>query len=171
MCEKQALAEFDPMALKLSKQLTYRNEFEDLYQLAKIAIIEAIRTFDPARGVKLSTHVFVMILSSLRKFDSKNNSIIYQPHYVKNKLKRVDFDNINNIISTVQNIENSEIKLVLEMCLNNLTSKQKEILQMRYFDGYSISEIAKLLNCSHQNISKINNKALTEVQKVLNGKD
>ena len=166
VCELQALTEFDPIALKLSKQLTYRNEFDDLYQISKIAIIEAIRTFDPNKGVKLSTHVFVMILSSLRKFDTKNHSLIYQPYYTKNKFKRIDYDELD-LYCSENKVDETEIKIVLNDCFECLTDKQKLIIKLNYVDGYSITEIAKMLNCSHQNISKLNNKAIKSVQKLL----
>ncbi len=62
MCEKQALIDFDLMALKLSRKYSCQGEFDDLYQMAKISIIEAIRTYDSSKGTKLSTYVFSSII-------------------------------------------------------------------------------------------------------------
>ena len=47
------------------------------------------------------------------------------------------------------------------------TFKQREILKLKYIEGFTITEIAELLKCSHQNVSKLNSSAINSMQKAL----
>jgi RNA polymerase sigma factor (sigma-70 family) len=145
MSEQEALIHLDPMAKMLAKKYSYCNEFDDMYQIAKIAIVEAVRTYNPKKGAKLSTHAFNMIVSHLRHFNYKSSRFVYYHEIEENC-----YDNLDSV----------EFKIVLDNQFNNLTAKQKEIIKLRYLDGYSVAEIARLWNCSHQNVSKINLQAL-----------
>lgn len=168
MCEKQALIDFDFMAIKLSKKFSCNNDFEDLYQIAKISIIEAVRNYDKKRGAKLSTHVFTVILFNLKNFSMKNNCLIYQPSYSDKKIQRIDLDQadlVNNLQDDYDKVEN---KIILQKAFSSLTPKQKQIIKLKYLDGYTSSEIAEILNCSHQNICKISSRAINTIQNSLN---
>ena len=166
MCEKQALIDFDLMALKLSRKYSCQGEFDDLYQMAKISIIEAIRTYDSSKGTKLSTYVFSSIIFNLKNYNAKNKSIIYQPSYALQKAERVDFEVVDSL-SSDNNFSKVDFKLLLEHAMSTLTEKQRKILKLKYLEGFTISEIASLMDCSHQNISKINSSAISTIQKTL----
>lgn len=166
MCEKQALVDFDLMALKLSRKYSYQGEFDDLYQMAKISIIEAIRTYDSNKGTKLSTYVFSLIMFNLKNYNAKNKSIIFQPSYASQKSERVDFESVDSLTSD-NNFSKIDFKLLLDHAMSTLSEKQRQILKLKYLDGFTISEIANLMQCSHQNISKINSSAISTIQKTL----
>lgn len=55
----------------------------------------------------------------------------------------------------------------LYQAFSKLTDKQKEILEMIFIYGWSHKEIASYFGNSPQNISKLNKKALTDMQKEL----
>jgi len=167
MCEKQALIDFDLMALKLSRKYSKGSEFDDLYQIAKISIIEAVRSFDKNRGAKLSTHVFSLIMFNLRNYNTRNRSIIYQPSYSSKTIKRIEFDNLESTHFNEDHYSEIDFKVLLEAAMDSLTAKQREILKLKYIDGFTITEIAELLKCSHQNVSKLNSSAINSMQKAL----
>lgn len=160
MCEKEALKKFDNMAYKLALKFSYVHEFEDMYQVAKIGIIDAVRTFNIEKGAKLSTHVFNMILSHLRKFNSKDTGVIYYPPHVSDK--NISLTNYNEELKQTyyeESYESVELKYMLDKAMSNLTEKQRQIIHLRYVLGFSVPEIANFMNCSHQNVSAICNKA------------
>jgi len=167
MCEKQALIDFDLMALKLSRKYSKNSEFDDLYQVAKISIIEAVRSYDKTRGAKLSTHVFSLIMFNLRNYNSKNRNIIYQPSYSSQTIKRIEIDHLESTQSDEDYYSEIDFKVLLEAAMKSLTNKQREILRLKYIEGFTITEIAELLKCSHQNVSKLNSSAINSMQKVL----
>jgi RNA polymerase sigma factor (sigma-70 family) len=160
LAEKEALVQFDNMAKKIARQYSGRNEFDDLYQVAKIGIIDAVRSYDKNRGAKLSTHVFNMILSHVRKFSTKETGIIYYPAHVKtyNNI-RIDLEDLSNHAFEDFDYLSIELRQILSVALNTLTDKQKEIIVMKYIEGYSTAEISEILGCSHQNVSSICKKA------------
>lgn len=156
MSELEALNSLDPMAKMLAKKYSHLNEFDDLYQIAKIAIIEGVRTFDPKKGAKLSTYVFNLILCSLRNQVYKNNVAMCPSFYSDYS------ENYSN-----EEFYKIEFKILFDNEFRKLSDQQQQIIKLRYFDGYSVAEIAKLWNCSHQNISKLNTKALNNLHSVL----
>ena len=167
MCEKQALVDFDLMALKLSRKYSKNSEFDDLYQIAKISIIEAVRSFDNNRGTKLSTHVFSIIMFNLRNYNARNKSIIYQPSYSLENIKRIEFDNLQLLRSKEDHYSEIDFKILFEFAMNSLTQKQREILRLKYLEGLTVTEIAEILKCSHQNVCKLNSSAINSMQKAL----
>jgi RNA polymerase sigma factor (sigma-70 family) len=156
MSEQEALINLDPMAKMLAKKYSHLNEFDDLYQLARIAIIEGVRTYNPKKGAKLSTYVFNLILCSLRNQVYKNNIAMCPSFY--NNYSENDY---------VEEFYKIDFKILFDEEFKKLSDQQQQIIKLRYFDGYSVAEIAKLWNCSHQNISKLNSKALINLHNYL----
>lgn len=146
--ENKALAEFDKMAIKIARKYSNYLEFDDLYQIGKISIIEAVRNYDASKGAKLSTHVYNTILFNIKKVNFKQkNSIdsdidIYELEYVL-------CDSNDDFTKDV------DLSEIINKILLDLTDKQKKIIFMKYIEGYTINEIAKIHGCSHQNISSI----------------
>lgn len=159
MDEVEALKIFDKMAIKLAKKYSSNYEFDDLYQISKIGIIEAVRNYDKSRNVKLSTHVFNMIIFNLKKYCSKNTGIIYYPTNANERYNILNLDDVNNLCTEDENLKDVEINNLFENLTINMTEKQKNIIIMKYLHGMSISDIAIKYNCSHQNISNICSKA------------
>jgi len=52
---------------------------------------------------------------------------------------------------------------------NNLSDREKTILQLFFVDDYSIEEIAKQLNISRQAVNQAKNRALNKIRKALDG--
>lgn len=159
MDEITALNKFDKMAIKLAIKYSSSHEFDDLYQIAKIGIVEAIRTFDSSRNVKLSTHVFNMIIFNLKKFCSRNTGIIYYPQNASEKHAILALDDAIDICVEDQNFDNVELNNFFDIITSDLTDRQKNIIKLKFLHGLSITEIANKYNCSHQNISNICSKA------------
>lgn len=166
--EKQALIKFDKMAIKIAKKYSGKNEFDDLYQVAKIGIIEAVRTYKPEKA-SLSTHVFNMILCNVRKLIVKESNLIYRPNYInsQNIDQLLDIDEFD-IVDTDDNFVNN---IIFNQTLNeltiSLTNKQKEIIYMKYLEGLTVAEIAAILGCSHQNVSSVCKSAERAISKVV----
>lgn len=98
-------------------------DLEDLVQIANIAVVKAIRAYNPSRGA-ISTLIYYCIYHDLIRFTQSNhkkeislsNNISYSAH------------GLFEFIPTLGNYEQKFLKLIL--------------------DGYSRSEILTLLNIS-----------------------
>ena len=165
--EKQALIKFDKMAIKIAKQYSGKNEFDDLYQVAKIGIIEAVRTYNPERA-SLSTHVFNMILSNVRKLVLKESNLIYIPPYVKQEIKdvRVDIESFDIADTNIDFTKYIIFNEIFNQLLDPLTIKQREVIKFKYLEGLTVAEIAKVMGCSHQNVSSVCKSAERVIFKV-----
>ena len=71
-----------------------------------------------------------------------------------------------NIITAIGN-ENLNNKLALRELIKELTSREKQIIIMRYYLDKTQTEIAKELGVSQVQISRIENKVLTEMKEKL----
>ena len=148
LTEHEALITFDRMAIKLARKYSTFHEFDDLFQIAQISIVEAVRSYDSKRGASLSTHIYNSIDFNLKKLVNKN------------KIYYIDKEETNTNEPFYSDFsENKLNSLILsntfEDLLDDLSLRQKEILFMKFIDGMSIKEISNNLNCSHQNISNI----------------
>lgn len=75
---------------------------------------------------------------------------------------------LNQVIRNSQKLSEEISDEILYQAFLKLTDKQKKILKMIFIDGLSQKEIASYFGDSAQNISKLNKKALTYMQKELN---
>jgi len=164
--EKQALVKFDKMAIKIAKQYSGKNEFEDLYQVAKIGIIEAVRTYNPQKA-SLSTHVFNMILSNVRKLVLKESNLIYIPPYVKQEIKDtfVDIESFDIVDANTDFTNYIIFNELFNQIINSLTEKQREVIKLKYLEGLTVAEIAAVMGCSHQNVSSVCKSAEKAISK------
>ncbi len=64
-------------------------------------------------------------------------------------------------------IERLEDRQTLEGALQMLPARQREILQMRYYDGLSQSEIARQLGISQMHVSRIQREALRRLRTLI----
>lgn len=152
--EKQALIKFDKMAISIAKKYSGKNEFDDLYQVAKIGIIEAVRTYKPEKA-SLSTHAFNMILCNVRKLITKESNLIYKPAYSQTNEIILDIDDFDIMDTKNDFVDDIIFNQFVEQLTNILTDKQKEVIKLKYLQGLTVAEIADYMGCSHQNVSSV----------------
>ncbi len=146
--EKQALLTFNRMAIKLARKYSTFYEFDDLFQIAQISIVEAVRTYDAKRGASLSTHIYNTIDFNIKKIINKN------------KIYFIDKEETNSTEPYYSDFSNNKLNSLIlsdtfSELLDDLSNRQKEILFMKFIHGLSIKEISENLDCSHQNVSNI----------------
>lgn len=64
-------------------------------------------------------------------------------------------------------IEETDLKVSLNVLINCLPKPQKEIILRKYYYGYSDTEIAQFLKISRQDVNKLENKALLKLKKII----
>jgi RNA polymerase sigma-B factor len=69
VCARDELfARFEPLARKLARRYAGREPFEDLLQVASLALLKAIDRFDPDRGTAFSSLAVPTILGELKRY-------------------------------------------------------------------------------------------------------
>lgn len=67
----------------------------------------------------------------------------------------------------IQYYDHKEQEIFMNDLLKELTSKEKTILSLLYFYGFSIKEIAQFNNVTRQAVNQIKNRALRKLKKFL----
>ena len=66
--EAELIRRHRPLAIDLSSRLSHRGEAtDDLHQVATIALLRALRNFDPYRGARFATYAVPTILGPLKR--------------------------------------------------------------------------------------------------------
>jgi RNA polymerase sigma factor (sigma-70 family) len=87
------------------------------------------------------------------KKQNKNILIDENSHYAI----EVVFPQINTLIESQ---EHDEKRNILNRALDNLSSRQKEIIFMQYYEGLSIEEIQQITELKYQSIKNLTYRAM-----------
>ena len=81
--------------------------------------------------------------------------------------ERNDDENSRTLLEKLQTTENEEEKLdkmMLKQIVNNLPPRDKKIILLRYFADKTQSEVARVLKVSQVQISRLENKILSQIR-------
>ena len=149
---------------------------EDLISIGTIGLIKAVNTFCPDRNIKLATYasrcIENEILMYLRKCAAKRNEIsIDEP-------LNTDWDGNELLLSDVlgsdgdevgKNIEQEDEKKLLGSFINELPSREKQIMEMRFgmngYNEYTQKQVADTLNISQSYISRLEKRIIEKLKK------
>ena len=152
------------------------NNTDDLISIGTIGLIKGINSFSKGPNVKLATYAARCIENELlmhfRKNKKNNNNISLD--------EPIGYDKEGNDITILdvlkttpedytEDLFKKESISYLNKCLNNLDSKEKEIIIKRYGlynnDEKTQKEIAKELNISRSYVSRIEKRAITKIMR------
>lgn len=151
---------------------------EDLISIGTIGLIKAVKTFCPARNIKLATYasrcIENEILMYLRKSSQlKNEMSIDEP-------LNIDWDGnellLSDVLGSEHDVVNHRIEQEVECNLllkavNKLSEREKNIMQMRFgLEGHkehTQKEVADLLGISQSYISRLEKKIIERLKKDL----
>lgn len=74
------------------------------------------------------------------------------------------------LLDQLEDIENKKdinMLISLKEAINKIKEREKYIIEKRYFEGYSQSELADILSISQAQVSRIENHALTSIKKLI----
>lgn len=149
---------------------------EDLISIGTIGLIKAINTFNPSKKIKLATYasrcVENEILMYLRKNSHRRTEIsIDEP-------LNVDWDGNELLLSDIlgtdgdiiyQSIENDVDKELLSIAMERLSSRERNIMEMRFGIKTGIQktqkEVADLLGISQSYISRLEKKIISRLKR------
>lgn len=211
------LIENTPLLKSIIKRFYNKGiEYDDLFQLASMGFIKAIKNFDFSYNVKFSTYAVPMITGEIKRFlrddgyikVSRSLKVLYNKIYKytescrKKGIEPTLEDIANNLQVSIEDIvlamecvklpvslfEKSEEgnerslnlvdklvtndetddtidKIVLKNILSKLSVREKKIIMLRYFRDMTQSEVAKVLNVSQVQISRLESKILKKMKK------
>jgi RNA polymerase sigma-B factor len=82
--EAELMRRHGPLARELAKRFSYRADLpDDACQVAMVALLRALRTFDPARGARFSTYAVPTILGTLKRHVRDRGWLVRPPRYLQ----------------------------------------------------------------------------------------
>lgn len=156
--------QFKPMIIKLVRKWSQLNiiEFDELMQIALLALMEAYKTYDEKRGMKFSTYVYNTIEYRIRKeiyiVDKKNKN---KPTISLNTVMQNSEGDTIELIDLIADDEEFEEEIQNKIMMNYYEKECKRVLpedkfqvcHLRWFENYSYKAIEKVTE--KNNISSI----------------
>ena len=147
MDEETLIQKHMGLVITIAKKFRPNSDYEhaEYIQEGSIALLRAIRKFDPTRNVQLSTFAWKYIHKAILKYILKQN---------KNKqVAQLSTDLPNkNTVSTIQ-----------EILHKNLTDKERTIIEMR-LNNYTFEEIGKKIGCTRGWSNRLFNRAAQKIR-------
>lgn len=145
----------------------YHLDVEEWYDIAAIVLCKAANTYNNDKS-EFSTYaykcMYTTIIMEKRKENAMRripqNHIVYYENQVNESSKENDTSIFLNYIPSKQDIENETIStLSLENIENKLDGNKRKVFVLLK-EGYTQSEISKIIGISKQRISKIKQEIL-----------
>lgn len=180
----QELEQIDKMLWSIVHKIYAKNSFcilekDDLYQVAKIAALAAIKNFDKNRSVG-SSYIYRSVYNEVVRFMLANKGYIHIPkskrqtvkiHYcslVRGNYRRTSHSGYSNK-GYENSIEFSEKDQSDFLALKSIlsVSKYQKIFELMFLFGYNISELSIKLKTSKQRLHKILKEELINIRYIM----
>ena len=163
------------LVLYIAKKFeTPKTELEDLVSVGAIGLVKAVDSFKADKNIKLATYasrcIENEILMYLRKVNKMLNEVsLDEPLNVDEEGgELVMSDVLSSADDSYKDVENEDQKKFLLNTLSQLSSRERDIMIMRYGlygqDELTQKEVAQLLNISQSYISRLEKKILKKLK-------
>ena len=173
----------DHIALVYSVAKKYKNnphfEYDDLVSYGCIGLIKAANNFDESRGFAFSTYAIPMIkgsiLAALRDLSGrlgnrnmKSAGTAYKPIPISCfvSVDKEGRDQEVDLGIEEDFAEGTVDKIDIANYLDKLNIKEREVVECYYFSDMRQTEIAKKLNISQVQVSRLMNKAIEKIKNI-----
>ena len=149
---------------------------EDLISIGTIGLIKAINTFKPKKKIKLATYASRCIENEILMYLRKNSNRRIEISI--DEPLNVDWDGNELLLSDIlgtdsdmvyQNLENEVDKELLQIALENLSDREKNIMELRFGvesgRGKTQKEVADMLGISQSYISRLEKRIIQRMKK------
>lgn len=154
--------------------------FEELYEyyLPKIYSYIYNRTADKELTEDITSKTFVKVMTKIRTFRYQGYSFgswLYKiahntliDYYRKNKrVSESHKQELKENHGATNQINDVERKLIVLEVLRDLPAQYQEILSLRYFEGLSNEEIARILGCRKDSVAVKIHRAIKSFRKII----
>lgn len=153
-------------------------EYDDIMQVAFLALCNAIRDFDPSTGYKLMTYLNFPLrngFSTLIGIRNRGrnplndyvslNIVIGEEGTTELVELQLDPESETPFEAVLEDLYNIELRNALENSLSKLPPKQAIAIRGRYFDGKTQKDIAAETGITHQNVHNLQRDGFTRLRR------
>lgn len=155
---------FSPMLRKYARLLQYEDAYEDLV----VELIEFIQKFQPDKLMIKNDGAIVNYIG----ITFRNKYLfLAKRHSTASTLEVTESDLTDAQKHVVENTTtapaNERLDVTAYLSKRILTPRQERVIMRHYYEGYSISQIAKQDGVSRQNINRIKKSALDKLRETI----
>jgi len=148
--EQELFAGFDRKIIrKVRLSIGMSNaDWKDIVSEIQLALLDSLRNgrFDVQRGSSLGSYIYGITMNKVRDYFKQQE---------KRKLISTNSEQSDNwSVNEADELEQKEIHNLLRSLLENLKLKYKEVLYLRYYKEYSISEISQIIGLPPRRVSE-----------------
>lgn len=176
MDETTALKKFDKLAHKLAKYYFDRSagryEYDDLYQAARLGIVNAARTFNSELGFEFITHAWNCSKNSVKKHIRDDRGLIRVPQTADaaTYVTVVDSETADKLLESKASDDDtstSDKSIVLAQAMAEIPEKQRDAVRLVYLEGLTYEEAAVELEVSKQYAHQLTTRGLESLRAVM----
>ena len=162
----------------MKKYYASQNDQEDLVSIGTIGLIKAVDTFDPSKGIRLSSYASRCIENEILMYLRKSSQLRHEVS-IDDPL-HVDWDGNELLLSDLlgsdpdavnRDIEQEAEKNLLRSAVDRLSPREKKIMVLRFGLGssreHTQKEVADQLGISQSYISRLEKRIIHRLRRDL----
>ena len=170
------------IASVLAKKFVGRGvEYDDLYQVASLALIKGVERFDERKGLKFSTFITPTITGEIKNYFRDRSRLVHLPRKVSELRVSIKREAEKFLAETGRNatakelaarlgvseedvFEDVENRAAVHAALKNLSEEERKLVRYRFGEELSQMETAKRMGVSQMNVSRMERKILQKLK-------
>jgi len=150
---KEKISEFEEKVRELREKLGRMPREEEIAKALNMSLEEYYKFLESIKGV-----TFIDIQNFKQKLPDLEEEDIFE--FIAGDPKEDPFEKYAL----------RELQEKLEEALNYLTERERLVLALYYYEGLTMKEIAKVLECTESRVSQIHNQAILKLRSILHEK-
>jgi RNA polymerase sigma-B factor len=160
--------------LPLVRGLAYRfvregEQLEDLVQVGSVGLIKAVDRYDRRRGTSLTAYAVPTIVGEIRRHlrDGTQPLRVPRAQQALGPVRTVPLEveaGMTRDAAAERRLELGEERILLQSGLRTLATRERRIVQLRYYGGLSQRRIATELGLSQVHVSRLLRESLGKLR-------
>lgn len=150
-------------------------ERADLKQELFFGFLAALDAFDPDKGYLFNSYLeYAVRKACANALGIRNGKRLDPPASLQTPVGE-DCDELQDLIPDTTSgqpfedaenrVFNEQLHAALDTCLDALDDRRRETIRSRFYDGLTLDEVSKQLECSPQRVRQLENDGLRELRK------
>ncbi len=148
---KEKIHEFEEKVRELHRKLGRMPREEEIAEAMNMSLEEYYKFLESIKGIS-----FIDIQNFKQKLPDLEEDDIFE--FIAGDPKEDPFEKYAL----------KELQERLEKALDHLTEREKLVLALYYYEGLTMKEISKVLDCTESRVSQIHNQAILKLRTILN---
>jgi len=177
---------FMPLARKLARRYGHSSEpFEDLLQVAALGLLKALERHEPGRGAPFESFAIPTILGEMRRYFRDCGWAVHVPRGPKELVlealqalqgyetvsldaPRPGSEEASSYVEAIgvddERYELIELDATLVSALGYISTRDRELLRMRYVEESTQTEIAEQIGVSQMQVSRLLRRSIEQLR-------